>query len=629
MSIINEFSKLSSNEQLNLLLSFQEAYENGVSKIDDATFDTLQSIYEKSSGKKFKYVGAEPKGVKVSLPYYMGSLDKIKGKTAEADLNRWTRTYSGPWVIEDKMDGISALYIVRHIDGAPDVRLYTRGNGTVGTDISHLIEYLQIPIPDIDIVVRGEIIIHGKDFTDIISKNTGFKNARNTASGVINSKEINIEIAKLMKFYAYNIVDWSYSRIDKETQMKYLQAYEFNTPWNIVAEEITPKSLEEALKIRSSESPYEIDGLVVTNNGVYELEAGRNPRYAIAFKVDKFTQTRVTDVIWEASKDGVIKPVVIYEPVETSGVTMTRASGKNAKFIIENGIGPGAVILITRAGDVIPDIVDVITPVSQNNLILPSKENANYKWNDSGIEFVLKNKETNVKVQKERIEYFIKTLDIKTVGPGRISSLFDKGINTLYKLLSVSPDVMAEIDGLGFKSADQIYNNIHSIISNAPLAKVMAGSGVFGPGFGVKKMELVIGKYPNILGMANMETDELISLIQEVEGFDKMSEEFAINLPNFVEWLNEHDMIKINNVNLTLSTNQNLAGQKIVFTGFRSEELEKAIKEHGGTVVSALSKSTTILVAKNLNDLKTKGEKARELGVEIIQLDNFKDMYGL
>jgi len=623
MSLVSEFTKLTENEQYEMLLNFQEAYEAGSPLIDDATFDSLVVIYENKYKKKFKEVGAEPKGVKVELPYYMGSLDKVKGKTAEVDLNRWMKSYNGPWIVEDKMDGISALYVVRYINGRMFRYLYTRGNGTVGTDISHLLDYVKIPITDIDIVVRGELIIHNNEF---INAKTGFKNARNTASGLINSKEVNIEIAKLINFYAYNIVDWAYDKIDKETQMKYLRAFKFNVPWNMLADKISVGSLEEALKIRRKEAIYEIDGLVITDNKVYGLEVGRNPRYAIAFKVDMFVQTKVIDVIWEASKDGVIKPVVIYEPVVMSGVTMTRASGKNAKFIVSRGIGPGAVILVTRAGDVIPDIVDVIESVSVEELKLPYEE---YTWNSSGIEFMLIDKENNETVQRERIEYFIKTMDIKNVGGGRIKMLYDNGIDTIYKLLNASPDEIAVIEGLGFKSADQIYSNIQNVINKAPLSKVMAASGVFGPGFGVKKMELVIEKYPNILDMSDIDTEELIYMIQEIEGFDKMSEEFAINLPNFIKWLNKHSMIKIFVPSVSSTKEGNLSGEKIVFTGFRSSELEDKIRERGGTVVSAISKNTTILVAKDLSDLKTKGAKAQELGIRILDLDNFKRTYNL
>lgn len=618
MSLITEFSKLSENEQYEMLLYYQNVYESGNPEITDAEFDALVSVYETKTGKKFKEVGAEPYGSKVELPYYMGSLDKIKGKNAETELNRWIKTYTGPWIVQDKMDGISGLYIVRQ----KNARLYTRGNGVVGTDISHLLEYIDIPIPDFDIVVRGELIIEDQDF---IKANTGFKNPRNTASGVINSKDVNIPLAKLIKFYAYNIVDWSYDKINQELQLQYLKAYNFKTPWYIKAETLQVSNLEQALSLRKQEAPYQIDGLVIVNNGVYELESGRNPRYSIAFKVDTFFITNVIDVIWEASKDGVIKPVVIYEPVITNEVTMSKASGKNAKFIVNNGIGPGATILITRAGDVIPDIVNVIKPVNVEKLKLPIEE---YTWNSSGVEFILVNKESNEKVQRERIEYFIKTMDIKNVGPGRIALLYENGFDSIYKLLTASPDEMSNIPGLGFKSADQIYNNIQNVINDAELQKVMAASGVFGSGFGVRKMELVLQTYPDILSIYDLEFEQLEALIRNIEGFDKTAEEFAINLPKFVKWLNIHNMIKIK-VKASIFEGSELEGEKIVFTGFRSPELEEKIKRKGGTVVSAINKSTTILVAKNLSELKTKGQKAQELGIKILELEEFKNLYNL
>lgn len=630
MKSISEFKSLSEDEQLSALLYFQKLYEEGEPEIDDATFDTLQSIYEKSSGKKFKDIGATPKGLKVKLPYYMGSLDKIKGKTSENDLIKWSRNYKGPWIVEDKMDGISGLYMVRHMNNKVYRNLYTRGDGIEGTDITHLLEYIDIPTPDIDIVVRGELIMNNKDFEELNKRDNtlNLKNPRNTTAGLINSKEVNINIAKSINFYAYNIIDWGYDKPNKELQMKYLQAYRFKLPWYILAEEISTSRLEEALKLRRKEAVYDIDGLVITNNDVYELESGKNPKNSIAFKVDVYNETTVIDVVWEASKDGILKPVVIYEPVNVSGITMSRASGKNAKFIVSNGIGPGALILITRAGDVIPDIVEVLKPVSKNDLILPSSDKGEYTWNDSGIEFVLINKDTNEKVQKERMEFFFKTMDIKNLGGGRVKLLYEYGFDTLYKLLSASPDDIAIIPGLGFKSADTIYNSIQNVINSAPLSKVMAGSGIFGSGFGVKKAELILNKYSNILEMKDMETEELTYLIQDIDGFDKTSEEFAINLPRFVEWLEEHPMIKIKD-EIIKSVSSNLVGEKIVFTGFRSDELEKQIKEHGGTVVSAINKTTTILVAKNLSDLKTKGEKAKELGIKIMDLNQFKNVYNL
>lgn len=627
------FSSLSSDDKLAVLMHYQYTYENNEpDQIDDATFDSLVNIYESETGLKYSVIGAEPTGNKETLPYYMGSLDKAKGKSAEDDLRRYTNNFPGEKIIEDKIDGNSGLYVVRYINGKLIRKLYTRGNGYIGTDISHLLNYINIPIPGFDIVVRGELVLPLKEFEKYSTK-LNLKNARNAGSGVINSKEINEDLAKLIKFYAYNIVDWPYDKINPENQLIYLDKLKFDTPWYIKTEKLPSiPELEDILNIRRAESPYDIDGIVISDNKkFYPIEEGKNPKSMIAFKIDVFNRTTVRDVIWEASKDGVLKPVVVYDPVNTSGITMTRASGKNAKFIIENKIGPGAEILVTRAGDVIPDIVSVITP--SETLKLPIEE---YDWNSNGIEFVLKNMNLNSKVQCERIEYFMTQLEIKNVGPGRITLLYNNGFDTLEKILSATVDDLSKIEGLGKKSATQIIDNIHNAIHPAPLANVMTASGVFGPGFGVKKMELVTEVYPDILDKSNLPHDAIVEMIRKIAGFDKMSETFAEKLPRFKEWLAEHPMIDIEIFENAFTGNENVIpdyipmnGLKIVFTGFRSSELENEIKMRGGNVSTSISKNTSYLVAKDINDLKGKGEKAQGLGVPIVNVEEFKKLYKL
>lgn len=632
-----KFNLLSSEEQLKLLHYYQNSYENNLpDQISDSEFDTLVKLYENKSGKKYTSVGAAPTGVKQTLPYYLGSLDKVKGKTAEVDIQKWLRNYAGSKVIQDKIDGISGLYIVRHIDKKVIRKLYTRGNGYVGTDISHLLNYIDIPVPTFDVAVRGEIVIPLKDFKFYVSQTPDteikLKNARNAASGVVNSKEINENLANMMKFFTYNILDWNYDKINAEMQLQYLHKMGFDIPWHLVIDtrDINVSLLETKLNERRKGAEYDIDGLVIIDNTrFYEIEEGHNPREAIAFKVDVYMLTTVTDVVWHASKDGVLKPVVLYEPVSMSGVVMSRASGKNAKFIVNNNIGPGAEILITRAGDVIPDIVDVVTPASEPKLPLER-----YSWNESEIEFILD--DDNQEVMKEKIEYFMKQLDIKNVGPGRIALLYDNGFDSLEKLLSASIEDISKIPGLGLKSATQIYSNIHEVISNAPLSSLMTASGVFGPGFGNRKMEAIVDVYPDILSMADLPFEKLTSVVASITGFDKTAAVFAEGLPFFLQWLDEHPMIKIAEEEKNMLADTQvldgyvpMTGLKIVFTGIRSAELEDKIKQRGGTVSTSVSKNTSILVAKNLEDLKGKGEKAAELNVPIMSVNDFIAKYNL
>lgn len=627
----SKFLQLSADEQLDLLLHYQYTYENNEpDQIDDATFDTLVKLYESTSGLKYSEIGAVPSGNKDPLPYYLGSLDKIKGENAKDDLIRFLKNFPGEKVIEDKIDGNSGLYIVRYINGTLIRRLYTRGNGYIGTDISHLLNYIRIPIPEFDIVVRGELVIPLNDFNKINIDNE-FKNARNAGSGVVNSKEVNEELAKHMKFFAYNILDWPYDKINQEQQLKFLEALGFDLPWYVVVKDVNIQKLEKFLEKRRNEAPYDIDGIVVGDNAkFYPIEEGKNPKHMIAFKMDVSMITTVKEVVWKPSKDGILKPVVIYDPVDMSGVTMTRASGKNAKFIVGNGVGPGAKILITRAGDVIPDILEVIEPSTE--LQLPTEK---YTWNENEVEFILQNSEDNDTVKKGRIEYFMTQLDIKNVGPGRIALLFDNGYDTIYKILSASIEDFAQIEGLGKKSGKQIYDNIHNVIESAPLPNLMAASGVFGPGFGAKRFETILNVYPDILERATLKTSELTALIRFVPGFDKISENIAEGLPKFIQWLKEHPMIIVESIEPSFIGQEVDANYipmndiKVVFTGFRSSELEDKVKQRGGIVSSSVSKTTTYLVAKDPNDLKGKGEKAQQLGIPIISVEKFKSEYKL
>jgi DNA ligase (NAD+) len=628
----SKFLQLSTDEQLELLLHYQNTYENNLpDQIDDTTFDTLVKLYESVSGLKYSEIGAVPSGNKDQLPYYLGSLDKIKGENADDELKKFLKKYQGEKVIEDKIDGNSGLYIVRYIGGELIRKLYTRGNGYIGTDITHLLNFIQIPIPEFDIVVRGELVIPLNDF-DKINVNNEFKNARNAGSGVVNSKDVNEVLAKHMKFYSYNILDWPYDKINQSYQLMFLEKLGFDTPWNKTVKNVSIELLEEILTERRKDAPYDIDGIVIVDDiEFYPIEEGRNPKHMIAFKMDVNVITTVKEVIWKPSKDGILKPVVIYDPVDMSGVTMTRASGKNAKFIIGNNIGPGAKIIVTRAGDVIPDIVDVIEPATK--LQLPDED---YIWNDNQVEFILKNSLENDTVKKSKIEYFMTQLDIKNVGPGRIALLYDNGFDTLYKILSASIEDFAKIEGLGKKSGKQIYDNIHNVIEYAPLSNMMAASGIFGAGFGIKRFETILNIYPDILERTMLPKAELTILIRFVPGFDKIAENIAEGLPKFKVWLYEHPMIKLEPTETVFNGEEELEPDyipmndiKVVFTGFRSSELEDKIKHRGGVVSSTITKNITFLIAKDINDLKGKGEKAIDFKIPIVSLNDFKERYNL
>ena len=196
-------------------------YNTSKSPISDKIFDELKdALAERDPNNSFlDEIGApiSHSKDKVKLPYPMGSLDKVKPDSNEFD--KWIKKYHGPYELSDKMDGISALLHKQK----GEIKLYTRGDGIYGQDISHLLKYIDYGenLPD-DIAVRGELIMSKKNFKKFSDK---MKNARNAVAGVVNSKTVDVVMAKCIDFITYNIV---FPRFLQDEQYEHLEEWGFN-----------------------------------------------------------------------------------------------------------------------------------------------------------------------------------------------------------------------------------------------------------------------------------------------------------------------------------------------------------------------------------------------------------------
>ena len=172
-------------------------------------------------------------------------------------------------------------------------------------------------------------------------------------------------------------------------------------------------------------------GFIVISDDIYPRETSGNPKHAFAFKNNiMYVQTTVKNVLWNPSKHSVLKPQVEIEPVDIGGTTVTFATGHNAKYIVNNKIGPGSVIEITRSGDVIPFITNVIEP---GKVVYP---NDKYEWNSTGVDFVLL--EDNPKVISKKLLYFCQTMNFKGIGEATTNKLVENGVGNISKLLKWS-----------------------------------------------------------------------------------------------------------------------------------------------------------------------------------------------
>ena len=643
----NQLREYFENEDLQFLhvmkTNLDDIYYNTgeTSKLSDHQYDILKESIQSRDPNYIPPIGAVLREGenRVRLPYWLGSMDKIKPNDVR-EFERWIESYGcSEYVIEEKLDGVSCLMVVK--DG--EINLYTRGNGKIGADISYMSRYLR-NIPKTiseDIVVRGELILEERVFKRKYKED--YANPRNMVSGILGSKKIRKGLSDI-NFIAYEIINTE-NNIKPIRQFEYLTNLGFCVVRYELVKNITIETLLELLLKIKGESRYEIDGLIVQGNREYVRNDSGNPKYAFAFKTqfgESLLETEVIEVEWNVSKWGILKPRVQIDPVYIGGVCITYATGFNAKYISDNKIGPGTVIKITRSGDVIPYITEVIRGT------VAQMPESNYTWNESGVE-ILTNIDNDM-IQIKTISSFFSSLGIKHVSEATVRKLYNNGYDNLFKILSASVEDLLKIDTFKQKMAERTYNNIHEGLQGVTVPLVLGASSVFGFGMGVRKIKSLFEGYPEILNdYKNLSREELKERVMQIEGYsEKTADKIVDNIryaDKFIEKISLYASFRENIVNnedpaiLTLPSNasspplvsgaskKSLEGMKIVFSGFRDKNLEEDIMSKGGKVSSSVSSKTNILIVINKEERSTKIVKAMELGVKISNKEEFISEY--
>ena len=388
-----------------------EAYETGNPIMSDAVYDA--TFGDASTHHKL----AMKTGQTTSLPLWMGSLDK---KRDEKALDMWLdKTPTDRFVVSAKLDGISALYDPEHN------KLYTRGNGQTGCDISRFIKHLDLTsakntldlmleaVPELTAYVRGELIMANEIFDR--KYKTEFKNPRNLVSGQFSKKTINEDIMADIFFVPYEVI---ISGMSSQCPVSEQLQGSPMLPWiEMKRPEMSVESLTSLLDKWAKDCVFAMDGLVVTEDRMYTRNTSGNPKYSIAFKKETGTETAVTtvtEVTWDVSRWGLLKPVVHIEPVQLSGVTIQKCSGHNAKFISDNKIGPGAQIVCVRSGDVIPYIVSVVK--SCESVTLPGST-----WN--GVDLQAEGGEADDAIEIKTLTNIFSKLEVKHVSTKTVEKI--------------------------------------------------------------------------------------------------------------------------------------------------------------------------------------------------------------
>ena len=593
---------------------------------------------------------------KVKLPYEMWSMDKIKPDTNA--LTKFKEKFKGPYVISAKVDGVSALYSTE--SGTPN--LYKKGDGKYGFLINHIIPYLKLPTEK-NITLRGELIIKEKTFEE--KYKTQFANSRNFISGIVNRKkltQVEKEILKDIDFVAYEVImPQNLKPSEQYNKLVQLNTITVKNIQSITYSELTNDYLSNKLLDFRANYEYTIDGIICIDDNLHPRES-KNPEHAFAFKMmltDQVLEAKVLDVLWAASKDGLLKPRVQFEPVQIGGVTITYATGINARFIVDNNIGLGALVRLTRSGNVIPKITEVIVPAQKP--ILPNVDEYKYVWNETNVDFILTNVKADPRVEAKSITKFFKELEVEGLGEANVEKIIASGANSIPKIINASLEDLLKVEGFKEKMATKIKTSIAKQLAKASIAKIAGASNIFGRGLGERSISQILKVEPTIFTSQDS-LKQKIDKVKAIEGFaEKTATQFVKAIPEFNEFLmlikpemlepkeekpkkeeskepkqEEQAQAQTQEQTQEPTLEHILNNKKIVFSDFEKtskytkKELENILLKFGVLIESNITKNTNILVTGNNSSKSTKTEKAKKIDtIEIIKLDDFLEKYAI
>ena len=598
----------------------EKYYCNNKSVMTDEQYDILKDYIE----EKYPDNDAANEGhtmclvekKKANLPYEMWSMDKIK-PDSNAVVN-WLKKYKGPFVLSAKLDGISALYSTE----GKEPKLYTRGNGKVGQDISHAIEYLDLPTKK-GITIRGELLMK----KDTFKKNWGdkFVNVRNMIAGTANAKTSLSERWLDIDFVAYEVIQ---PELVPSKQFKFLENVMKNVVIHKKKSSISNEELSKYLIRWRDDYEYDIDGVIVVDNHQYP-RTSKNPKHAFAFKMvlsDQMVESKVVDVIWTPSKSGYLKPRIQIQPVKIGGATITYATAHNADFIVKNKIGIGSVILLIRSGDVIPKVEKVIKPAEEPKL---PDEDIKYQWNETKKDFILTDFGDNVIVNLKIIEDFFTKIEVVGLGRGNVKRIMNAGFDTIPKIINMTVENFLMVEGFKQKMANKVHNSVHEKLGSTSIEELMVASNIFQRGLGKRRVIQILKQYPDIL-ISKESNDEKMEKIIGLEGFKtKTAQMFVPYIDNFKDFLKSIDLEHKLNVQKQSKKDHShpLYEKKIVMTGFRDKELTAILEEVGVELSGSVSKNTFMVVVKDIDDDTGKADKARKMKVPMMEVVSFKEKY--
>lgn len=564
----------------------------------------------------------------------------------DARISKLVPDHSVEYICELKIDGLAIS--IKYEDGRL-ISAATRGDGSVGEDVTENIKTI-FSIPKVlkdnrTFEVRGEVYLPRKSFELLNSERESnnevlFANPRNAAAGSLRQLDSKITAKRRLSAFIYSIVGDD-SIISQENALN--TAKEYNLPVNPNFK--LCKNIDEVIDYinywteHKKNLPYDIDGIVIkVNSYSTQEEVGytqKSPRWATAYKFpEEELATKLLDVELSVGRTGIITPVAILNPIVISGSTVSKASLHNKDIIEELDIHIGDMVVVKKAGEIIPKVVRVVrelrtegsTKYAMPNTCPSCGQQTYTKENDPFTR--CKNPdcpEQNIR----RIIHFASrdALNIEGLGDKVVTTLYEKGIIAhTTDLFSLEREKLISLDRMGEKSVDNLLNAIENS-KKSSLDKVIFALGILN--VGKKAGKILAEKYLNLSNLMNATLDELVNLddvgqITAESILDYLSDENNIKFINDLIKVGMNPQYEVQEVN----TNNIFAGKTVVLTGKLVEltrnEAKEYLEKYGAKVTGSVTSKTDLVIAGEKTGSKL--AKAEQLGIRVINEEEFANM---
>lgn len=550
------------------------------------------------------------------------------------------------YVCELKIDGLACSFIY---EKGIFKSAATRGNGTVGEDITHNVKTIKtLPLrlnEEVDLEVRGEIYMPKKSFEKLNEERekngeTLFQNPRNAAAGSIRQLDSSVAKSRNLDAFLYHVPETK--RKTHFEALEDLKSLGFVVNPNIKIVHNVQEILEyiNYWTEKRPELPYEIDGIVIKVNDIgMQKELGNTakyPKWVIAYKFPAIeVRTKLQEIKCTVGRTGQITPNAIFDPVKIMGSTVRRATLHNEQYINDKDLKIGDTILVRKAGDVIPEVVGPDKKMrngTEYDYLMPKNCpicNTELIKTESGIDLKCPNESCPARNIESLIHYSDrKAMNIEGLGERIVEDFYNMGIITnildIYNLKNKKEELI-ELEGFGDKSVNNLLETIEKS-KESSLEKLLFALGI--NGIGEKNAKLLAKKYLTMDNLINATFEELTNINDIGEVLAKNIIEYFQKEEN-KKLINDLKEINMNMTYLgkTASNDSKLSGMKIVVTGtltkYTRDEIQNLIEENGGLWSSSVTKKTdAVIVGENPG---SKYEKAKELNIPVWSEQDFED----